>query len=131
MEIRLIVHALIVNRVNEILLIKRVSHAEMFPNLWDIPGGTLKDGEDPTNGVTREVREETGLSIDKLNLFTYTSDIDKEKDAQFIRLIFHSKTESEAITLNSNEHSEYIWMEKKDIDKYPTVNYLAEVINKL
>ena len=79
MEIRLIVHALIVNRVNEILLIKRVSHAEMFPNLWDIPGGTLKDGEDPTNGVTREVREETGLSIDKLNLFTYTSDIDKEK----------------------------------------------------
>jgi 8-oxo-dGTP diphosphatase len=34
--------------------------------LWDIPGGFLEEGEDVTDGLRREIREETGLEIEPL-----------------------------------------------------------------
>lgn len=38
---------------------------------WSLPGGLLDHGETPAEGVTREVREETGLSIDPGDPVTY------------------------------------------------------------
>ena len=35
-----------------------------FQGFWDIPGGFLEEGEDPLDGVRRELKEETGLEID-------------------------------------------------------------------
>jgi ADP-ribose pyrophosphatase YjhB (NUDIX family) len=37
---------------------------EPFRGDWDIPGGFLEAGEDPIDGVRREVREETGLEVE-------------------------------------------------------------------
>lgn len=38
---------------------------------WSLPGGLLDHGESPAEGVEREVREETGLSIDPGDPVTY------------------------------------------------------------
>ena len=35
-----------------------------FQGFWDIPGGFLEEGEDPLDGVRRELREESGLEIE-------------------------------------------------------------------
>ena len=45
----------------KILLVKR--GIEPFKGWWDIPGGFLEPGEHPRDGMLREVREETGLSV--------------------------------------------------------------------
>jgi 8-oxo-dGTP pyrophosphatase MutT (NUDIX family) len=34
------------------------------PKPWDVPGGKLKDGETPEQAMKRELREETGLTLD-------------------------------------------------------------------
>tara|TARA_Y100000310_G_C20697689_1_gene826906 strand:+ start:6017 stop:6448 length:432 start_codon:yes stop_codon:yes gene_type:complete len=61
-DFRLAVKAFIVYK-NKLLMIKRASDDVHKPNLWELPGGRLKPGEDPFLGLIREVREETGLYI--------------------------------------------------------------------
>ena len=51
--------AIILNReTKEILLTKR--GIKPFRDYWDMPGGFLRDGEDPAEGLKRELREELG-----------------------------------------------------------------------
>lgn len=45
----------------KVLLVKR--GIEPYKGYWDIPGGFLDSGEDPKEGVRRELREETGLEV--------------------------------------------------------------------
>ena len=35
-----------------------------FEGFWDIPGGFLDEGEDPLDGLRRELKEETGLEVE-------------------------------------------------------------------
>ena len=56
------VQALAVNDAGEVLLGRR--NREPGRGLWDIPGGFLDEGEDPTVGLRREFIEETGLDVE-------------------------------------------------------------------
>mgnify|MGYP001578741647 FL=1 len=49
----LIVHTVIFNDKNEVLITRRASVNDVLPEYWDIPGGTLEDGEDPQIGAVR------------------------------------------------------------------------------
>ena len=53
---RVAVKALIKNNEGQILLVKEKS------DKWDLPGGGLDHGEEPANGLIRELREEIGIS---------------------------------------------------------------------
>ena len=54
------VGAIILNDNNEILMIDRLKK----PFGWACPAGHLDEGEDPEIAVIREVKEETGLTVD-------------------------------------------------------------------
>jgi 8-oxo-dGTP diphosphatase len=52
-----------VDDAQRVLVIQRHDNQE-----WDLPGGILELGETPWDGVVREVREETGLTVKPLAL---------------------------------------------------------------
>ena len=52
------VNGIIVNQSGELLVIKRDD-----TRTWALPGGALDEGELPTEGVIREVEEETGFKV--------------------------------------------------------------------
>lgn len=56
----------LVLKEGRILLTKRAS--EPFKEYWDIPGGFLERGEHPTEGIVRELQEETGLQVEPIEI---------------------------------------------------------------
>jgi 8-oxo-dGTP diphosphatase len=56
------VAALVVDGDGRVLLARRAR--EPYAGLWDTVGGFLDEGEDPLDGLHREVLEETGLEVE-------------------------------------------------------------------
>lgn len=57
--------AVIVDDDNRVLLLK---HVFRTGSGWGIPGGFMNKGEQPEAAIRREVREEIGLELDRLEL---------------------------------------------------------------
>ncbi|HSI98248.1 MAG TPA: NUDIX domain-containing protein [Gaiellaceae bacterium] len=53
--------ALVVDEDGRVLLARRAHEPDA--GLWDTPGGFLEEGEEPVDGLRRELLEETGLTI--------------------------------------------------------------------
>ena len=59
----LVVHCILFNGNNEMLIQKRQPFKAGWPGLWDVTvGGSAVAGEDSRTAVTREVKEEIGLT---------------------------------------------------------------------
>ncbi|WP_269848423.1 NUDIX domain-containing protein [Methanosarcina horonobensis] len=57
------VYALVRNEKGEFLLLRRSENSRTNPGKWDLPGGKVNPDEALKEGVTREVWEETEISI--------------------------------------------------------------------
>lgn len=66
----LLVAAVIVHdrAAGRVLLIQRSPQAKFAPRHWDLPVGKADKGEAITTTAVRELREETGLSVDPVQL---------------------------------------------------------------
>ncbi len=94
-------------REGKLLLIRRRGNDVHRAGAWDFPGGRLEPGEDPFAGLLREVREETGLSVDigdPLAVHHF-----KRQDNQVVTIIsFLCKARSGRVVL-SEEHTDFTW----------------------
>jgi len=64
-EFRTWANILALTKNNEVVLIKQYRHG-VQEVLWEIPGGVVEDGEDPLEGVKRELLEETGYTAPEI-----------------------------------------------------------------
>ena len=83
---------------------------------WEFPGGGLRFTEDFISGLRREVREETGLSIQltaPAGIWSY-----QKKDGQFLNgVIFTALADTEIVRI-SDEHLAYHWVTADEISSY-------------
>jgi 8-oxo-dGTP diphosphatase len=112
----------------KILILKRSPDASTYPGCWDLPGGRLQNGENPSHGLKREVLEETGLKIDVLKpLFTFHEIL--KNGANFF-VVYQCEIVSGEIRLSS-EHTEFKWATKYEILEYENLeNYLKVYLAK-
>ena len=66
----------VIVEAGRVLLVRR--GAEPLKGHWSLPGGLLEVGESLTEGVRREVREETGLEVEPLELIELLDRIHRE-----------------------------------------------------
>ena len=68
---------ILLNSENKVLLILRDNKTSIpYPNMWDVPGGQIEEGETPDEAIRREMMEELGIKdLGKIELFNiYRSD---------------------------------------------------------
>lgn len=100
----------VVNAKIEFLLLKR-SKKEIYPGLWQMVTGKIRENETAVETALREIKEETGLSPEKFwvvpNINSFYS---KEEDAISLLPVFAAKVTPDAKIKISDEHSEYQWV---------------------
>ena len=70
----------------EILLQKRATNKDTYPDLWDISvAGHLSAGDSPTEAALREIKEEIGLQLSEKDLrFLKTNKVSKQPSDKII-----------------------------------------------
>jgi nucleoside triphosphatase len=123
-----VVGPLIYNDQNQVLLIKNPKWGE----IWSIPGGHVELGETMEEAVRREVREETGLEVDRIEMLTTTDGIYPPgfiRKKHFIFVNFFAHLAGGQTTL-SDEMVEYAWVDPhvaiKEMDCSKTIMVLLE-----
>ena len=59
-----IVAALLVQN-GRVLLCHRAADRRWYPDVWDLPGGHVEDGEAPIEALARELEEEVGILVEE------------------------------------------------------------------
>jgi mutator protein MutT len=103
--------AIITNSNDKFLLLKRGAKSNN-PNLWNFPGGTVDEGEEPLKSATRELYEEAGITTRNL--------VFKRVILQpNVKIFFYSRkiTNPNIKVKINNESSKYGWFDLDEIKK--------------
>lgn len=130
MENKIIVHAIIKHK-NKYLVTKRSKNENVYKEYWDIPGGLANQGKTPREALIREVKEEVNLKIKPVKIIHEDSNLDKEKNMIFIRLVYLTNVEDDFnnIKLDLLEHTEYKLITNiKELKEERIVPFLKEIL---
>ena len=111
--------AVILNENNEMLLIREGTKDPTRSNvgMWDGPGGRLEFGEDPIEGLKREIKEEIGLEIEVEKPLDISYWMPKKQNEQWyiVALFMLCKAKYKEIKLDNFENDSYKWVNIKDL----------------
>ena len=94
----------------EFLLLKRAAD-QIYPDVWQMVSGKINDNEKAFETSVREIKEETGLTPEKMwvapkvNSF-YSAD----SDTICLIPVFAARVAKDSNVIISDEHSEYNWV---------------------
>lgn len=122
--------AIVFNKEGSFLVIKRTKTAPSSPGKWDLPGGDLEFGEDPKKGMAREIKEETGLIVEKLEPFETWAGVIKALGDFWVTIAYTAKAKTEKVKL-SWEHNDFKWVDKREFSKLEAAEKIKYFVKKV
>jgi len=107
---------IILDPQNNMLVLYRSGTHPYVPNSPDLPGGKVEDGETMTEGLIREVREETGISLHENELKLISTHDERNYFGYEYHLeLFESTLAYRPDIVVSYEHEKYEWQPKDNV----------------
>lgn len=103
---------------------------EPYKGYWDLPGGFLRNGEDPLKGVKREVREELGVECEPVRFFDIFVDTYGEFDVYTFNVCYIVKLLSDDIR-PADDIDEAQWFGFDDLPENLAFRFLGDIIEKV
>ena len=116
MKQRIVVQA-IVQAEDRVLLLRRCQGRPGLIGKYELPGGTLDDGEQPDDALRRHLHNDTGLVVDNLSLHdAMTMSSREESDIQHVLIVFlcELKTADLPVFLGTS-YDKYKWQKANDL----------------
>jgi 8-oxo-dGTP diphosphatase len=102
-------------RGDRYLVLLRAPNVPLFPEHWDLPGGTPEPGEDPRACVEREITEETGLTAKALGkVATFELDLENTGSPTHRFTIYDTDSHFDEVRISA-KHVGYRWMTRDEI----------------
>lgn len=122
---KVIVGAALVSQHGRLLLIQS---SGKFGKQWIIPGGKLDFGERLVDGLHREVREETGLQISRLEFLGTRESIEGER--HFVCFEYLCFVDGEPTPTLNYEATAHRWVDKASLNSLAVMPLTAQLINE-
>ncbi len=105
--------------IEKVFLPRRAETKKFLPGVYELPGGHVDFGEEPVDGLKREIFEEFGMRVevgDPFFVFTYLNPI---KGSHSIEVIYFARFTDppEKVRLNPDDHSEYGWFAEGELNQ--------------
>jgi 8-oxo-dGTP diphosphatase len=110
---KFIVKASIKNEDGEFLVVKRSLEEDLFPDMWDFPGGMMEENEMPDEAIRREVDEEIRVQVEEAAEMGKYELEEKGEPLEFIA--FDVALAPGNVTISPEEYSEFKWASMAEI----------------
>jgi 8-oxo-dGTP diphosphatase len=121
--------AIVINNEGKILTVRRSATAPIRPLNWDLPGGDLEFGEDPTQGIIREITEETSLNIERLEPFDVEAHVNSNGEF-WVTIAYKAASKTGNVVL-SYEHDEFKWVTPEEFLQLKSSDKLQRFVKNL
>ena len=128
MDIKIVVtKAILLYKNNSVLYFLELTRSprKKFPFMGDLPGGTVEQNESPLTGIQREVKEETGIILPKLELLTV---YDWGESQEYREYLYCAMVNTQEVILAPEEHVDYRWIELDKIGESTLHSNVKKII---
>lgn len=134
---KIVVLGIIENGSGQILVSQRLDPKIPAAHLkWDVPGGTNEFGESLKETLIREIKEETGLQVNVLNLSPDCVSKEWKHDKYLLHVLvfcYYCKLTGGKLSSTDSQIRNLKWISPKDaqkLDLLPTTKVFVDLFNK-
>ncbi len=127
-EYHIVVSIITINSKKQILVTHRDPNKEIYPNLWEVTGGSVISGETSEDAALRELFEETGIrcSSDRIKKIATVMGTTKGRFSFVDIYITKKDIEIDELTMQPGETTEAKWVTIEQFEEMAKMGKIAE-----
>lgn len=131
MKQRIIVQVVLTDIDGNTLLLRRSTGRNQYIGLFELPGGTVQDFEQPDDALRRHLKNDSGLDLKDMSLIDALNVADRENgDLEQVFIVYKSTLSQSKPTVSpKGSYDSYEWVSSENIASYSLRDSAAMILN--